>query len=66
MFLRPPLRFFQLYVLRGGFLDGLAGLQMAMLVSFAGFLKQARLWELDHALPQPDPENSVEPKQKAA
>jgi len=59
MFLRPPLRFFQLYVLRGGFLDGLAGLQMAMLVAFAGFLKQARLWELDHALPQPDPE--VEP-----
>jgi len=56
MFLRPPLRFFQLYVLRGGFLDGLAGLQMAMLVAFTGFLKQARLWELDHALPQPDPE----------
>jgi glycosyltransferase involved in cell wall biosynthesis len=56
MILRPPLRFFQLYVLRGGFLDGLAGLQMAMLVAFAGFLKQARLWELDHALPQPDPE----------
>ena len=68
MFLRPPLRFFQLYVLRGGFLDGLAGLQMAMLVAFAGFLKQARLWELDHALPQPDPEaeQSLEPTQKAA
>jgi len=56
MFLRPPLRFFQLYILRGGFLDGLAGLQMAMLVAFAGFLKQARLWELDQALPQPDPQ----------
>jgi glycosyltransferase involved in cell wall biosynthesis len=68
MFLRPPLRFFQLYVLRGGFLDGLAGLQMAMLVAFAGFLKQARLWELEHALPQPDPEakNTVEATKKAA
>lgn len=68
MFLRPPLRFFQLYVVRGGFLDGLAGLQMAMLVAFAGFLKQARLWELDHALPQPDPEaeNSVGAKRKVA
>jgi len=67
MLLRPPLRFFQLYVLRGGFLDGLAGLQMAMLVAFTGFVKQARLWELDHALPQPDPEaeNSVEPKKAA-
>jgi hypothetical protein len=56
MLLRPPFRFFQLYILRGGFLDGLPGLQMAMLVAFIGFLKQARLWELEHALPQPDPE----------
>jgi glycosyltransferase involved in cell wall biosynthesis len=56
MLLRPPIRFFQLYVLRRGFLDGLPGLQMSMLVAFTGFLKQARLWSLDNAVPQPDPE----------
>ena len=53
MLLRPPLRFFQLYILRGGFLDGMPGLQMSMLVAFTGFLKQARLWEIQHATPQP-------------
>jgi glycosyltransferase involved in cell wall biosynthesis len=52
MLLRPPIRFFQMYVLRGGFLDGLAGLQMAMLIAFIGFLKQARLWEIDNAVSQ--------------
>jgi glycosyltransferase involved in cell wall biosynthesis len=56
MLLRPPFRFFQLYVLRGGFLDGLPGLQMSMLIAFTGFLKQARLWALENAIPQPDPE----------
>src|SRR5690606_27528337 len=34
MLFRPPLRFFQLYILRRGFLDGIPGLQMAMLVAF--------------------------------
>jgi len=53
MLLRPPLRFFQLYILRGGFLDGMLGLQMSMLVAFTGFLKQARLWEIQRATPQP-------------
>jgi glycosyltransferase involved in cell wall biosynthesis len=56
MLLRPPIRFFQLYILRGGFLDGLPGLQMSMLIAFTGFLKQARLWELEHAVPQPEAE----------
>lgn len=69
MLLRPPIRFFQLYVLRRGFLDGLPGLQMSMLVAFTGFLKQARLWSLDHAVPQPNPEaerHTEEPLRKAA
>jgi glycosyltransferase involved in cell wall biosynthesis len=56
MLLRPPIRFFQLYFLRCGFLDGLPGLQMSMLVAFTGFLKQARLWEIEHAVAQPEPE----------
>lgn len=52
---RPLLRFVQLYFLRLGFLDGLAGLQVCMLTAFFNtFVKQARLWEMQHALPQPD------------
>ena len=34
LLLRPFLRFFQLYVLRCGFLDGMAGIQICMLQSF--------------------------------
>lgn len=60
MLFRPPFRFFQLYVLRGGFLDGLPGLQMSMLVAFTGFLKQARLWALENGIPQPDPEAELQ------
>lgn len=60
MLFRVPLRFLQLYVLRLGFLDGLAGLQICMLSAVTSFLKQARLWELDHALPQPDPETEAD------
>jgi glycosyltransferase involved in cell wall biosynthesis len=58
LLLRPFLRFFQLYIVRRGFLDGLAGIQVCMLQSFfVSFVKQGRLWEMQHALPQPDPES---------
>jgi glycosyltransferase involved in cell wall biosynthesis len=53
MLLRPPIRFFRDYVLQLGFLDGLVGLQYAGLQAFYTFMKQARLWELHRALPQP-------------
>ncbi len=56
MLLAPPLRFLHCYILRLGFLDGLAGLQISALTGMSSFVKQLRLWELDHALPQPDPE----------
>jgi glycosyltransferase involved in cell wall biosynthesis len=56
MFLRMPFRFFQLYVLRLGFLDGVPGFQVCMHTAFYAFLKQAKLWEMKYALPQPDPE----------
>jgi (heptosyl)LPS beta-1,4-glucosyltransferase len=43
---RPFLRFFYLYVLRGGFLDGRVGIQVCVLGAFFNtFVKQARLWE---------------------
>jgi len=50
------LRFFRSYVLQVGFLDGMVGFQISMLHGFYSFMKQARLWENCHALPQPDPE----------
>jgi glycosyltransferase involved in cell wall biosynthesis len=50
LLVRPMLRFAQLYLLRGGFLDGLPGLQISMLMSFYNtFVKQAKLWEMGNA-----------------
>lgn len=64
MLVTPFMRFFWLYVLRLGFLDGLVGLQICMLQAFfVTFVKQARLWELSHALPQPREEPPVAPIQ---
>jgi (heptosyl)LPS beta-1,4-glucosyltransferase len=57
LLVRPFLRFLQLYILRRGFLDGLPGLQVCMFQAFfVTMVKQARLWEMQYALPQPDPE----------
>lgn len=48
-----PLRFLQLYLLRGGFRDGYAGLIVCMMAAFYTFVKDARLWELNQqAAPQ--------------
>ncbi|HEX5106437.1 MAG TPA: glycosyltransferase family 2 protein [Pirellulaceae bacterium] len=56
LLLRPFLRFLQLYILKLGFLDGLAGIQVCMLQAFfVSFVKQGRLWEMEHARPQPMP-----------
>jgi glycosyltransferase involved in cell wall biosynthesis len=43
--LRPAWRFFKQYILRGGILDGRAGLVICMLSAFSVFLKYAKLWE---------------------
>ncbi len=56
LLLSGPLRFLHCYLVRLGFLDGLAGLQICTLTGLSSFIKQVRLWELQHALPQPDPE----------
>ncbi|HJQ79858.1 MAG TPA: glycosyltransferase family 2 protein [Lacipirellulaceae bacterium] len=58
MLTRAPLRFLQLYFLRLGFLDGVPGFQICVHTAYYAFLKQAKLWELHHALPQPDPEEA--------
>jgi glycosyltransferase involved in cell wall biosynthesis len=57
LLVRPILRFLQLYFLRLGFLDGLAGIQVCMLTAFFNtFIRQGRLWEMEHGVRQPDPE----------
>jgi len=45
LLVRPPFRFLRMYVLRLGFLDGMAGLVIAGLGAFSVFLKYARLWD---------------------
>jgi SAM-dependent methyltransferase/glycosyltransferase involved in cell wall biosynthesis len=48
LLLRFPLRFLQGYVWRLGFLDGLAGLQVCVLVAYLSYLKHAYLWQLQN------------------
>ena len=43
---RPPFRFFEMYVIKKGFLDGLPGFIIAVASSFYVFFKYAKLWEL--------------------
>ncbi|HSP93391.1 MAG TPA: glycosyltransferase family 2 protein [Thermoanaerobaculia bacterium] len=44
--LRPAWRFFRMFVLEAGFLDGLHGFVVCALQAYGVFLKWARLWEL--------------------
>jgi glycosyltransferase involved in cell wall biosynthesis len=46
IFLRPPIRFLEMYVWKKGFLDGFPGFVIAMASAFYVFLKYAKLWEL--------------------
>jgi glycosyltransferase involved in cell wall biosynthesis len=46
LLLRPPWVFVRMYVLRGGFLDGIQGLILSLLSSCYVFVKYAKLWEL--------------------
>jgi glycosyltransferase involved in cell wall biosynthesis/SAM-dependent methyltransferase len=49
LLLRFPLRFLQGYLLRLGFLDGLAGLQVCVLIAYLSYLKHAYLWQMQNA-----------------
>lgn len=44
----PTAKFFQNYVLRRGFLDGMPGMIVACMMSFHSFLTRAKLWKLQH------------------
>jgi hypothetical protein len=51
--LRPPARFVSMYLLRGGFLDGAAGVIVAALAAMSVAAKYARLWEMQRgAVPE--------------
>ena len=44
---RPPFMFFKMYVLRGGFLDGIHGLILCSVSAAYVFVKYAKLWDLN-------------------
>ena len=43
---RPPFMFLKMYVLRGGFMDGIHGFVLCVVSSAYVFVKYAKLWEL--------------------
>ena len=43
---RPPLRFFSMYLMRGGFMDGAAGAVLASMAATSVMAKYARLWAM--------------------
>lgn len=52
---RPAWRFIKQYILRGGILDGRAGLIICALSAFSVFLKYAKLWERQERGETPKP-----------
>lgn len=58
-----PLRFVRCYVINLGFLDGVVGLQVAMLTGFYSFLKQAKLWRRWHGKRLTDLETPAVPRE---
>jgi glycosyltransferase involved in cell wall biosynthesis len=58
--LRPVLRFFKMYVLNRGFLDGRHGVVLCALAAFSVFMKYARLWNLER-LRGDEPADAEEP-----
>ncbi|HHT9118927.1 MAG TPA: glycosyltransferase family 2 protein [Candidatus Hypogeohydataceae bacterium YC41] len=45
MLLKPPAKFLEMYILKRGFLDGMAGFIIASTTAFYIFLKYAKWWE---------------------
>lgn len=48
MLVHAPLRFLQMYLLRGTFLDGVPGLIICGLQAYYSFLKDIHIWSLEH------------------
>ena len=49
LLVRPPVRFFRMYVFQLGILDGWHGAVLCVMAAASVFLKYARLWELQRA-----------------
>ena len=45
----PLAKFIQNYIIRRGFLDGMPGIILAIMMSFHSFLTRAKLWHLSHS-----------------
>lgn len=60
LLVRPIFRFFREWILQGSILDGKVGLQTAWLAAMYSLMKQARLWELNHAIERPDPDQHLD------
>ena len=50
LLLRPPLKFIEVYLLRLGFLDGIAGFIIALSSAYAVFVRYAKLREMEREL----------------
>ena len=59
---RPPARFFSMYVLRAGFLDGGTGVIVAALAAMSVAAKYVRLWELQRAGTGQGEQGTVSPR----
>ncbi|MCZ8158094.1 MAG: glycosyltransferase family 2 protein, partial [Leptospira sp.] len=46
--LKPIGKFFEIFIFKFGFLDGIPGLYIALASSFSTFLKYAKMYELEH------------------
>jgi len=46
LLVRPPLKFLETYLWKGGVLDGMPGFIISVIASYYVFLKYAKLWEL--------------------
>ena len=55
LLLRPLWRFARFYLLRRGFMEGVAGLFVAQSAAFYVFARYAKLWESTHARREPPP-----------
>jgi len=53
MLLEPPFTFLKRYLLQRGFLDGMAGLVIAAGAAYYRFLREVKMWELEHLEPPP-------------
>ena len=63
---RFPMRFLHGYLLRLGFLDGTAGLQVCALVAYLSWLKQAYLWQLQSSCDTDDIDSRAFPVRLSA